>query len=193
MTSPPSRPCGRQERRRRQLKQGQVVPWDPSPLPTPRLWEEGHLHDSHPGMLIPRLCRCRRVTPSWRWVGDGGRRWVPRKHPCRRCFAPGALTSPASAGASEMLSLGRKDRFGREPQCPSEVFPPHRGGAGLRGCSRALCWPNSWLLGQAPWPAASQEPCQEPVAEPPWELPAATLSAWARTGSFGFSADLPVA
>lgn len=148
---------------------------------------------SHPGTLIPRLCCCCRVTPSRRWVGAGGQRWVPRKHRRHRCFAPGTFASLASAGASEMLSLGMQDGFRRESRCPSEVFPPHRGGAGLRGCSRALCWPNSWLLGQAPWPAASQEPCQEPVAEPPWELPAATLSAWAQTGSIGFSADLPVA
>lgn len=112
------------------IKAGPGCPVSSSRLPTLWCWEAGCLH-----AVLPTLgCSSHdfadatgSLCPSCRWVGDGGQRWVPRS------FAPGAITSPANAGASEVLGLGMQDGSGREPQRPSEVFPPHCGGAGLHG------------------------------------------------------------
>lgn len=57
---------------------------------------------------------------------------------------------------TEMLNLGMPDGFGREPRCPSKVFPPRHGRAGLHGCSRELCWLSM-----------RRELCQEPVLGTP--------------------------
>lgn len=114
--------------------------------PSPRLWEEVTSvarfppWDAHSKPLP--------VQPGHRPGTGWGCRWPNWGSQETSVLCSWCVTSLASAGASEMLCLGMQDSCGQEPRCPSEVFPPRCGGAGFRGCSKALCSPNSWLLGK---------------------------------------------